>query len=133
MIGCICCNVRTFHELRLLRILASLQLDRHTATQASKIWYQLSDVHDLIAFRPDATGRWWRRRGDVDLLGANNITPWRLSPLVIHETPLSWLQAGANGIVIINWGLDPIARLGGTGYLETETPALKRRLERRIP
>ena len=95
-------------------------------------WPGWAEMHDLIAFRPDAIGRWWRRRGDVDLLGANNITPWRLSPLVIHETPLSWLQAGANGIVIINWGLDPIARLGGTGYLETETPALKRRLERRI-
>ncbi len=89
-------------------------------------------VDDLIAFKPESPGRWWRRRGDVDLLGASNISPWRLSPVTIHETPLSWLRAGANGIVIINWGLDPIARLGGTGYLETETPALKRRLERRI-
>ena len=89
-------------------------------------------VDDLIAFKPESPGHWWRRRGDVDLLGASNISPWRLSPVTIHETPLSWLRAGANGIVIINWGLDPIARLSGTGYLETETPALKRRLERRI-
>ena len=54
-------------------------------------------IHDLIAFLPDEPGRWWRRRGDVDLLGASNMTPWRLSPLVIHATPLSWLQGTAAG------------------------------------
>ncbi len=89
-------------------------------------------IDDLIAFMPDNPSRWWRRRGEVDLLGAANITPWRLSPLVIYETPLSWLQAGADGICVVDWAIDPIARLVGTGYLEAETPALKRRLERRI-
>ena len=91
-----------------------------------------AQVHDLVAFKPGAPGRWWRRRGDVDLLGASNITPWRLSPVTIHETPLSWLRAGATGVCIVDWGLDPLTHLGGAGYLETETPALKKRLERRI-
>ncbi len=89
-------------------------------------------IEDLIAFMPDDPSRWWRRRADVDLLGTSNITPWRLSPLTIHDTPLSWLQAGADGVAIVDWGLDPIARLSGAGYLEAETPALKRRLGRRI-
>ena len=95
-------------------------------------WPGWTEVHDLIAFKPDSPERWWRRRGEVDLLGTSNITPWRLSPLTIHDTPLSWLQAGADGVAIVDWGLDPIARLGGAGHLEAETWALKHRLERRI-
>ncbi len=95
-------------------------------------WPGWAEVHDLIAFKPEAPGRWWRRRGDVDLLGASNITRWKLNPTTIHETPLLWLQAGADGVCIVDWGLDPIARLGAAGYLEAETSALKRQLERRI-
>ncbi len=95
-------------------------------------WPGWDEIHDLIAFRPSRPDRWWRRRGDVDLLGISNISPWRLSPLTIHETPLSWLQAGAAGICIVNWRLNPIATLDRAGHLEAETPALKRRLECRI-
>ena len=95
-------------------------------------WPGWAEVHDLIGFKLDSPDRWWRRRGDVDLLGTSNISPWRLSPLTIHETPLSWLQAGADGICVINWGFDPIARLVAAGHLETETTAVKMWLERRI-
>ena len=95
-------------------------------------WPGWDAIHDLIAFKRDRPDRWWRRRGDADLLGASNITPWRLSPPVIHETPLSWLLGGADGICIVDWKLDPIARLAGAGHLEAETPALKRQLKRRI-
>ncbi len=91
-----------------------------------------AEVHDLIAFKAEDPDRWWLRRGQVDLLGTYNITPWRLSPLTIHDNPLSWLQAGADGICVVDWAIDPIARLVGTGHLEAETPALKRRLEGRI-
>ena len=95
-------------------------------------WPCWAQVHDLITFKPDNPGRWWRRRGDVDLLGASNMTQWRLAPLCIHETPLSWLQAGADGICIVDWAIDPIARLVSDGHLEVQTLALKQRLESRI-
>ncbi len=95
-------------------------------------WPGWDAIHDLISFLPADPSRWWRRRGDVDLLGVDNISPRRLSPLTIHETPLSWLQAGAAGICILNWGFNPIATLDRAGHLEAETPALKRRLECRI-
>ncbi len=88
-------------------------------------------IHDLIAFLPDEPGRWWRRRGDASLLGASNMTPWRLSPLVIHATPLSWLQGTAAGICIVDWSFDPTALLAA-GHLSIETPALRSRLEYRI-
>ena len=68
----------------------------------------------------------------IEKISVDVLPVWRLSPLTIYETPLSWLQGGADGICIVDWGLDPMARLGGAGYLEAETSALKRRLERRI-
>ena len=89
-------------------------------------------IYDLIAFKPDRPGQWWRRRGDADLLGEANIASWKLSPLVIHATPLSWLRGGAAGLCVINWGFDPMAALAGAGHLQAETPAIKKRLERRI-
>ncbi len=89
-------------------------------------------IHDLIAFKPDSPGRWWRGRGDADLLGAYNMSCWRLAPLTLHETPLSWLQAGCTGICILDWGLDPLAHLLGAGQLLLETQALRTRLEHRI-
>ncbi len=95
-------------------------------------WPAWDEIHDLVAFMPDNPSRWWQRRGDVDLLGASNITPWRLSPLTIHETPLSWVQAGADGVCIVNWALDPIVTLERARHLEVETPALKKRLESRV-
>ena len=95
-------------------------------------WPGWDEIHDLIAFMPEDPSRWWRRRGDVDLLGANNMTPWRLSPLTIRETPLSWLRAGADGICIVDWSFDPLDRLVGAADLSAETPALRWQLDRRI-
>ncbi len=94
-------------------------------------WPGWDEIHDLVAFMPFDPARWWRRRSDVDILGASNMTPWRLSPLIIHETPLSWLQGGCTGICIVDWGFDPNALLAA-GHLEIETPALRRRLQHRI-
>ncbi len=91
-----------------------------------------TEIHDLLAFMPEEPGRWWLRRGAVDLLGAYNITPWKLSPTTIHETPVSWLQAGADGVCIIDWTRSPADVLLGAGELRTESHSLKAKLERRI-
>ena len=91
-----------------------------------------AEVHDLIAFKPDDPGHWWLRRGEVNLLGRANMTPWKLSPTTIHETPLSWLRAGADGICVVDWAFDPLTALLPGGDLVAETTSLKVRLERRI-
>ena len=88
-------------------------------------------IEDLIAFKPQEPGRWWRRRGEVQLLGTYNIRPEPVFPLTIHETPLSWLQAGAHGVCIVDWSIDP-ERLLCAGPLEVESDQLKARLERWI-
>jgi hypothetical protein len=43
------------------------------------------------------------RLGRVSMLGQNNLHGWRLGePLIIHETPLEWLQAGREGVFVID-------------------------------
>jgi hypothetical protein len=95
---------------------------------AGPIWDTLDD---LIAFKPQAPERWWRRRGEVQILGAYSIRPEPVFPLTIHETPLGWLQSGARGICIVDWSFDP-ERLLYAGPIEIESDRLKARLERRI-
>ena len=50
---------------------------------ASPIWDTLDD---LITFKPQAPERWWRRRGEVKILGAYNIRsePVFPSPFMRH-------------------------------------------------
>ena len=92
------------------------------------IWDTLDD---LIAFNPAEPGRWWRRLGDVQVLGSENIAPEPVFPLRLYDTPLSWLQAGARGVCVIDWRVDP-ERFLYAGPIEAETSSLKARLERRI-
>ena len=72
-----------------------------------------------------------RRRGEVQILGSNNIRTKPVFPLTLHDTPLSWLQAPARGVCVIDWRVDP-ERFLHAGPIEAETPSLKARLERRI-
>ena len=95
---------------------------------AAPIWDTLDD---LIAFKPQEPGRWWRRCGEAKILGAYNVRSEPVFPLTIHETPLSWLRSGARGICIVDWSFDP-ERLLYAGPLEVESDRLKARLERRI-
>ena len=91
-----------------------------------------AEVHDLVAFAPDDPSRWWLRRGEVDLLGAYNMTPWRLSPTTIYSTPLSWLRVGADGVCIVDWNCDPADVLSVARELGAESEALKVKLKSRI-
>lgn len=95
---------------------------------AELVWAELDD---LIAFRPQDPDRWWRRRGEVQVLGSGNIRPEPVFPLTLHDNPLSWLQAGARGVCVIDWRVDP-ERFLYAGPIEAETSSLKARLERRI-
>ncbi len=96
--------------------------------RAGPTWATLDD---LIAFRPQDPGRWWRRRGEVQVLGSSNIRPEPVFPLILHDTPLSWLQARARGVCVIDWRVDP-ERFLYAGPIEAESPTLKARLRRRI-
>jgi hypothetical protein len=88
-------------------------------------------LDDLVAFKPSEPGRWWRRRGEVQIIGAYNIRPEPVFPFTLHDTPLSWLQAGSRGVCVIDWRVDP-ERFLYAGPIETESPSLKARLAQRI-
>jgi hypothetical protein len=96
--------------------------------RAGLVWATLDD---LIAFKPGDPSRWWRRRGEVQVLGSSNIRPGSVFPLTLHDNPLSWLQAGASGVCVIDWRVDP-ERFLYAGPIEAESPSLKARLEQRI-
>jgi hypothetical protein len=62
----------------------------------------LGDPLDLAAWEPE-TGRLALWLGRVSMLGQDNLHGWRLGePLIIHETPLEWLQAGREGVFVID-------------------------------
>ena len=86
-------------------------------------------IDDLIAFKPAEPGRWWRRLGEVKILGSSNIRTEPVFPLTLYDTPLSWLQAGARGVCVIDWRVDPEKF---TGPIVAESRSLKARFEQRI-
>jgi hypothetical protein len=62
----------------------------------------LDDPCDIVAWEPK-TGRLALWLGRVSMLGQGNLYGWRLGkPLVVHETPLEWLQAGRDGVFVID-------------------------------
>lgn len=59
---------------------------------------------DIAAIRFSEPGEIWLRRGDADLLHECAADELYLEePLRIHRTALSWLQAGAEGCVVLDW------------------------------
>jgi hypothetical protein len=62
----------------------------------------LGNPLDLAAWEPE-TGRLALWLGRVSMLGQDNLYGWRIGePLVVHETPLEWLQAGREGVFVID-------------------------------
>jgi len=63
-------------------------------------------IIDLIAFHPDAAGRWALRLGNATVLGA--IEPQYLDPpaVPVHRCVVDWLCSGCRGIVLLT--RDPI-------------------------
>jgi hypothetical protein len=63
---------------------------------------------DLVAWHPTVPDRFALRRGDGVVLGS---APWRLSDepsteLQVHRSPLDWLRAGTEGVVLLT--RDPV-------------------------
>ncbi len=62
-------------------------------------------VADLIAFRTIDPGRWWLLTGAGVLLNptARDRADYMGEPLLIHRTPLDWMRAGGDGVVVLDW------------------------------
>ena len=64
-----------------------------------------SDVTDLIAWHPANPANWRWRIGDEPFLGIDAFERcWPGDgPLQIHATPLDFLRAGGEGLVVLDW------------------------------
>ena len=72
----------------------------------------LGNPLDLAAWEPE-TGRLALWLGRLAMLGQDNLYGSRVGePLIVHETPLEWLQAGREGVFIIDpQGASPLLRM----------------------
>jgi hypothetical protein len=88
----------------------------------------LGNPLDLAAWEPE-TGRLALLLGRVSMLGQDNVYGWRVGePLVVHETALEWLQAGRQGVFIIDpQRASPLLRM--VEPLGVKRPEFGRRLQ----
>ena len=61
---------------------------------------------DMVAWHMAQPSRWWLRRGAGVLLGEIEVEHAVTygEPLRVHRTPLGWLRAAGEGVVILDWG-----------------------------
>ena len=67
------------------------------------VW-DMEEIVDLVAFRLDDEGHFWRRRALLGLLGLP-IAEWCAEfdwPLSIYTSPLSWLRHGGAGVCVLD-------------------------------
>lgn len=60
------------------------------------------EVVDLVAFQPHRPGHFKIRTGAAPFLGGDNMAS-NFGPLHIWRTPLGYLRAGLNGVVVLSW------------------------------
>ena len=62
-------------------------------------------MEDVVAWIPDAPGKWWLRRGVGVILGMEEIErcDYLHEPLHLFWTPADWLNADRRGAVILDW------------------------------
>lgn len=61
---------------------------------------------DTIAFNPAQPARWWWRTGDGWALGLHMLE--RGAPVPVVATPIEWLAAGGDALVVLDWSAPPI-------------------------
>jgi len=65
----------------------------------------LDELVDVVAWHPDAPGRWFMRHEAAPIMGADIVEEAAFfgDILVVHPTPLEWLKAGGGGACVLDW------------------------------
>lgn len=89
---------------------------------------------DLIAWRPAAPTRWGLRTGLGWLLNADSAfaTRWEGEVLNLHATPLDWLRADAQGVVVVDWAAPDLDSLRSFERIRCSNDMLGRTLRRAL-
>ena len=92
------------------------------------------EIGDAVAWFEATPGRWWRRRGDIPVLGARELAiaadgGWEIR---LFPTPEDWLFAHGDGVCIIDWAVPLDGLFDGVARVECPDPALCDRLARAL-
>lgn len=97
-------------------------------------------IDDMVCMFSDQPERWWSRRGDMPVLGEEEVLRASIyeTPLKLYSTPWAWFVGGGDGAVFLDWTRDAGLWLAGVPEVRCDTPMLARRLqtkleERRLP
>lgn len=95
---------------------------------------EYGDLADLVAWRPDAPCRWWRRLGAATFAGEYAVRKAAFCrlPLQVFASPLSWLQADCLGAVVLDPEAAIRADLDGVPEIWAETIELGRSIKRQL-
>jgi hypothetical protein len=103
-------------ELVMVPARVASPISPETSNPALAIGY--GDVVDIVAFSLEAPSRWWLRTGSAQWLGACSPQYLTPDPVFIRKTPLAWLQASGDGLVVLRdepretqWLLLPLRRI----------------------
>ncbi|MEX2628655.1 MAG: hypothetical protein WD341_01865 [Tistlia sp.] len=89
-------------------------------------------IVDLVAWRPSAPQRWWRRTGAAGVLGDLDDARFQPRPVLhLRASPLAWVRAGGQGATVLDWRADPRDLLSGFAEIRCSSPAVAERLARR--
>lgn len=82
---------------------------------------------DLVAFRTAEPERWWLRKGVGGLLGLyRGWSPYEWADnVLLHETPLKWLQAGGKDLCVVDWDATEVHRINTFERVTVSTPGLR--------
>ena len=64
---------------------------------------------DLVAWLESEPGYWWLREGDeTPIVGARQLAGAEMTSaaLPIYPTPATWLEAGGDGVCVLDWDMD---------------------------
>lgn len=92
--------------------------------------FEGGDLIDLLAFRTAEPEHWWLRKGLGGLLGLWSgwgKHEWADS-VRLHATPLEWLQAGGEGLCVVDWDAPELHRINTFQNVTVATVGLRGQL-----
>ena len=92
------------------------------------------ELGDLVVWFLERPGQWWRRTGDIPILGARElaVAAYGGGAIKLHPTPEAWLLARGDGVCVIDWAVPLDGLFDGVNRVRCSDPELCDRLARAL-
>ncbi len=92
-----------------------------------------SEIIDVVAWLPANPSQWWTLCRTGHPLGDDQLFHAEFwdEPAVLHPSPLAWLAADGDGVVIMDWPMSGPA-LRSVSCIISNTPTFGREIQRRL-